>query len=257
IFSLILFQAEDGIRYFHVTGVQTCALPIYWRIMKKAMIPAKAYPRMTEGPANIAARPIPKNKPVPMAPPKAINCICRLLNPRFNFFSSFGCSKALEVFVGFIVYRDMTYAQYLIPIGSCPAVIHQDDIVIAGRIEGVGKCIRYHFAVRRLQYVLVVVKPLFEHDIGFPQSCLFVEHQLVFGVSLKIIETTDDKNLAFDILAGLQGKSYMAVITLGFGITVVHVSYIETAIFVVRGRICHGTVVFVRKENGMYCRVQF
>src|SRR5207302_3374728 len=30
-----LFQAEDGIRAFHVTGVQTCALPIYsvevWR----------------------------------------------------------------------------------------------------------------------------------------------------------------------------------------------------------------------------------
>src|SRR5690606_39711835 len=24
------FQAEDGIRFFHVTGVQTCALPIYW-----------------------------------------------------------------------------------------------------------------------------------------------------------------------------------------------------------------------------------
>src|SRR5690606_41198809 len=24
-----LFQAEDGIRGFHVTGVQTCALPIY------------------------------------------------------------------------------------------------------------------------------------------------------------------------------------------------------------------------------------
>src|SRR5690606_39946814 len=25
------FQAEDGIRDFHVTGVQTCALPIYCR----------------------------------------------------------------------------------------------------------------------------------------------------------------------------------------------------------------------------------
>src|SRR5690606_39331317 len=25
------FQAEDGIRDFHVTGVQTCALPIYGR----------------------------------------------------------------------------------------------------------------------------------------------------------------------------------------------------------------------------------
>src|SRR5690606_40367752 len=24
------FQAEDGIRDFHVTGVQTCALPISW-----------------------------------------------------------------------------------------------------------------------------------------------------------------------------------------------------------------------------------
>src|SRR3972149_3806121 len=26
---LLLFQAEDGIRYLTVTGVQTCALPIY------------------------------------------------------------------------------------------------------------------------------------------------------------------------------------------------------------------------------------
>src|SRR5690606_40091354 len=32
IMSIVLvffFQAEDGIRVFHVTGVQTCALPIY------------------------------------------------------------------------------------------------------------------------------------------------------------------------------------------------------------------------------------
>src|SRR5690606_40342834 len=27
--GLFCFQAEDGIRDFHVTGVQTCALPIY------------------------------------------------------------------------------------------------------------------------------------------------------------------------------------------------------------------------------------
>src|SRR5690606_40133985 len=27
--ALFFFQAEDGIRDFHVTGVQTCALPIY------------------------------------------------------------------------------------------------------------------------------------------------------------------------------------------------------------------------------------
>src|SRR5690606_39891931 len=28
LFGLFFFQAEDGIRDFHVTGVQTCALPI-------------------------------------------------------------------------------------------------------------------------------------------------------------------------------------------------------------------------------------
>src|SRR5690606_41156014 len=27
--SVFFFQAEDGIRDFHVTGVQTCALPIF------------------------------------------------------------------------------------------------------------------------------------------------------------------------------------------------------------------------------------
>src|SRR5690606_40214047 len=29
--DVFFFQAEDGIRDFHVTGVQTCALPIYRR----------------------------------------------------------------------------------------------------------------------------------------------------------------------------------------------------------------------------------
>src|SRR5207302_4072126 len=31
LFFFFFFQAEDGIRDFHVTGVQTCALPISWR----------------------------------------------------------------------------------------------------------------------------------------------------------------------------------------------------------------------------------
>src|SRR5437660_7467677 len=37
IWTLLLnffFQAEDGIRYGHVTGVQTCALPIYDRLRR-------------------------------------------------------------------------------------------------------------------------------------------------------------------------------------------------------------------------------
>src|SRR5690606_39895329 len=31
----LFFQAEDGIRDFHVTGVQTCALPIYAKTQQK------------------------------------------------------------------------------------------------------------------------------------------------------------------------------------------------------------------------------
>src|SRR5690606_39311386 len=34
------FQAEDGIRDFHVTGVQTCALPILARTIRCAREPA-------------------------------------------------------------------------------------------------------------------------------------------------------------------------------------------------------------------------
>src|SRR5690606_40191482 len=33
-FVMFFFQAEDGIRDFHVTGVQTCALPIYPDIVR-------------------------------------------------------------------------------------------------------------------------------------------------------------------------------------------------------------------------------
>src|SRR5690606_40357742 len=37
--SFFFFQAEDGIRDFHVTGVQTCALPIYRQPMFSEIVP--------------------------------------------------------------------------------------------------------------------------------------------------------------------------------------------------------------------------
>src|SRR5690606_40410853 len=46
-----LFQAEDGIRYFHVTGVQTCALPISVRRVR----PRRRGRR--DGPGLLADRP--------------------------------------------------------------------------------------------------------------------------------------------------------------------------------------------------------
>ena len=38
LYSVFFFQAEDGIRDDLVTGVQTCALPIYWRETQIAKI---------------------------------------------------------------------------------------------------------------------------------------------------------------------------------------------------------------------------
>src|SRR5690606_40717191 len=45
--SFFFFQAEDGIRAFHVTGVQTCALPISYRC-------ALALPASPRGPVGHA-----------------------------------------------------------------------------------------------------------------------------------------------------------------------------------------------------------
>src|SRR5690606_40062209 len=44
IFYFFFFQAEDGIRDFHVTGVQTCALPICVQAASRVMA-SKASPR--------------------------------------------------------------------------------------------------------------------------------------------------------------------------------------------------------------------
>src|SRR5690606_39787152 len=44
-FCYFFFQAEDGIRDFHVTGVQTCALPIYpgsWKCLRLRNIDARS-----------------------------------------------------------------------------------------------------------------------------------------------------------------------------------------------------------------------
>src|SRR5256885_4719827 len=37
-FFFFFFQAEDGIRYYKVTGVQTCALPISWHAPRAELL---------------------------------------------------------------------------------------------------------------------------------------------------------------------------------------------------------------------------
>src|SRR5258706_8831695 len=53
---LFFFQAEDGIRDWSVTGVQTCALPIYEADAKAGI--AAGTPRAIEGPLYVAGAPL-------------------------------------------------------------------------------------------------------------------------------------------------------------------------------------------------------
>src|SRR5271165_2558868 len=54
IFHVFFFQAEDGIRYFHVTGVQTCALPLSASFIfahrQSAKSRLKSQPKKSEAP---------------------------------------------------------------------------------------------------------------------------------------------------------------------------------------------------------------
>src|SRR5256886_14678722 len=71
------FQAEDGIRDLTVTGVQTCALPIFWaRNAKFAMLPKEAeyaHPRGWPAKPNDAVRRIENNYVLPDMVAKAIH----------------------------------------------------------------------------------------------------------------------------------------------------------------------------------------
>src|SRR5690606_40632520 len=63
------FQAEDGIRDFHVTGVQTCALPISQNILEKAVHGVGGLRRSRPAPPRRAPRPAPPRRAAP--PPRA------------------------------------------------------------------------------------------------------------------------------------------------------------------------------------------
>src|SRR5690606_40597056 len=54
---VFLFQAEDGIRDFHVTGVQTCALPIWLALTVDSDAPPDLLLDMLDGFAKNGAEP--------------------------------------------------------------------------------------------------------------------------------------------------------------------------------------------------------
>src|SRR5215475_14470040 len=73
------FQAEDGIRDFHVTGVQTCALPILALSLKLKMpvvreLLSREEIQVPEAPADRPAMAIGE------APPEFLDACCRLMD---------------------------------------------------------------------------------------------------------------------------------------------------------------------------------
>src|SRR5439155_18978313 len=52
---VFFFQAEDGIRAGHVTGVQTCALPILFCPFTAALVPSGRVPRTVAPPSSSGA----------------------------------------------------------------------------------------------------------------------------------------------------------------------------------------------------------
>src|SRR5690606_40667941 len=66
VFCCFVFQAEDGIRDFHVTGVQTCALPI----LSIFSVTSSASAFLTSTPA-LAPRPVPTMIDIGVARPSA------------------------------------------------------------------------------------------------------------------------------------------------------------------------------------------
>src|SRR5690606_40110057 len=55
VLEYFFFQAEDGIRDFHVTGVQTCALPISAVASARSMNPARTLAALTRATAETNA----------------------------------------------------------------------------------------------------------------------------------------------------------------------------------------------------------
>src|SRR6266536_5989933 len=55
-FIFFFFQAEDGIRYPLVTGVQTCALPISWRWATSLVYPCRTITSSTSSASPAATR---------------------------------------------------------------------------------------------------------------------------------------------------------------------------------------------------------
>src|SRR5690606_39524137 len=67
---VFFFQAEDGIRDFHVTGVQTCALPIS-AIASAAAAVRPIQPKPAKNPSGILASPLIRWKRRRRGPPDA------------------------------------------------------------------------------------------------------------------------------------------------------------------------------------------
>src|SRR5690606_39697348 len=94
-YSCFFFQAEDGIRDFHVTGVQTCALPIskpFRKCLGKTPVGVKAQPVLVSS--------MPPSGVLPGRPQRAVRRViaCGWLRPKQeNQIGRASCRERVEI----------------------------------------------------------------------------------------------------------------------------------------------------------------
>src|SRR5690606_28926808 len=103
-FVCFFFQAEDGIRDFHVTGVQTCALPIYWLLASSNSI--------LFGLTEISIRPTVSASPVGVTVPQKIKrhgragaTLCQRIMRRAKLSAAPASMQASGMFPGLVEQR--------------------------------------------------------------------------------------------------------------------------------------------------------
>src|SRR5256885_10240068 len=100
--TFFFFQAEDGIRDYKVTGVQTCALPI---LFLRDITTSSAVPRILSGPAlmitvsglAVSSSAVPRSEEHTSELQSPCNLVCRLLLEKKKNSSEFSFSSRPSV----------------------------------------------------------------------------------------------------------------------------------------------------------------
>src|SRR5690606_40102118 len=105
---LSFFQAEDGIRDFHVTGVQTCALPIFGP--RRIIIKTKER-KFHINQENLLAKSTPNKSAKPTQPPQQRAQCTRYILLDLNQIGRASCRERVKEYVDAVVSKEKVGGQ--------------------------------------------------------------------------------------------------------------------------------------------------